>query len=829
MHPDGSALYADALALAGDRRYREADDALTAAAAAAADGDLRARIAGTHAYVLDQLGRPDDAEDLCRETLARDGLTAHTRGVVAGQLGSILLHRGRLAEASEWLGQAIATIPGDPGAVANLRVNRSVVRMQLRDLSGAFDDLEQAVWAFEADGSEIGVAEARHNLGYTALLGGDLVRAIREMSAARPVIAGASTANAAIGDVDMAEALRDAGLVTQAETLLRAAADAFRESGMPQARAEAELHLARSLLRHDPAAAVDTATTAARHFAAVGAGSWADRAHGIRLRALLSGGALDRAGRVVADRVGPDEPEDVARVAAALEAAGLTGDADALRLAHELWQARRGGPAQRLAPIGDNAPLEVRLLAHEVRAERARHAGRGADARRHAAAGLDELTAWRSSFGSLDLQSSLAMHGSTLVLAGIATAVRSRDPALVFEWSERARHLSLQVTPLRPPADPAQAAELSELRMLRADAGGADWTTDPRAVELGERLRRRQWTTTGAGDLERRVELEEAATALGDDTAIVSFVFTGGGLACVAATSARAEVVELPGWEGARGELAALRSDLDVSAAVRSGPMAAVVRRSLDDRLARLSATLLERPLAGVAASRIVLTAPGVLAGVPWTMLPALDGRAVTLAASASRWVHGRRTAGIPLPSDATAVFAAGPRVARGGEEVAVGATHWSGARVLVGGAATVDAVAGEAAGADVLHIAAHGRHALDNPLFSGLELADGALFGYDIDRMPRVPRVVVLSACEAGRSAVRWGEEAVGMTRAWLHAGAEAVIAAPVVVADDDACELLGALHAALAGGRPAASALAAASARTGIRCAFLCHGNGF
>ena len=50
-----------------------------------------------------------------------------------------------------------------------------------------------------------------------------------------------------------------------------------------------------------------------------------------------------------------------------------------------------------------------------------------------------------------------------------------------------------------------------------------------------------------------------------------------------------------------------------------------------------------------------------------------------------------------------------------------------------------------------MLHIAAHGRHASDNPMFSGLELADGALFGYDIDRMPRVPSTVVLSACEVG------------------------------------------------------------------------------
>jgi len=145
------------------------------------------------------------------------------------------------------------------------------------------------------------------------------------------------------------------------------------------------------------------------------------------------------------------------------------------------------------------------------------------------------------------------------------------------------------------------------------------------------------------------------------------------------------------------------------------------------------------------------------------------------------------------------------------------------------GASATVDAVADLAAASSVLHIAAHGRHASDNPLFSGLELADGALFGYDIDRIPRLPDTVVLSACEVGRSSVRWGEEALGMTRTWLHAGTRCVIAAPVVVADDVACELLGGVHAGLAAGESPAEALAAASARTGLVTPFECHGSGF
>nr|WP_017203060.1 hypothetical protein [Microbacterium barkeri] len=77
-------------------------------------------------------------------------------------------------------------------------------------------------------------------------------------------------------------------------------------------------------------------------------------------------------------------------------------------------------------------------------------AGRDRAALHAAADGLDLLTAWQQSFGALDLQASVAMHGSDLMFTGLASAARLRDPAVLFEWSERARHLSQQVAPGRP-------------------------------------------------------------------------------------------------------------------------------------------------------------------------------------------------------------------------------------------------------------------------------------------------------------------------------------------------------------------------------------------
>jgi hypothetical protein len=394
----------------------------------------------------------------------------------------------------------------------------------------------------------------------------------------------------------------------------------------------------------------------------------------------------------------------------------------------------------------------------------------------------------------------------------------------VFDWSERSRHLAQAVVPLRPPRDPGLATDLAELRLLRAADPSGDWLTGPRASVLRDRVRERQWRSTGATGLDRQASLEEVRAALGTGTVLATWVLSGDRLTCLVVTSDETRLVDMGAWQVVRRMLAGLRADLEVTAAVRSGPMVTIATRALEARLAGLSDLLIPPTVSTAGSRRILLTAPGALAGVPWPMLPALRGRPLTLATSATRWVRDRDHVDAPGVG-----FVVGPGVARAAEEVDRASAAWSEAPVLRGDAATVDAVSALASEVGVLHVAAHGRHSADNPLFSGLELADGTLFGYDVDRIPRVPDTMVLSACEVGRSSIRWGEEAIGMTRAWLHAGSRCVIAAPVVVADDVACELLGALHAGLAAGSSPADALAMASGMTGLAAPFQCHGSGF
>ena len=254
-----------------------------------------------------------------------------------------------------------------------------------------------------------------------------------------------------------------------------------------------------------------------------------------------------------------------------------------------------------------------------------------------------------------------------------------------------------------------------------------------------------------------------------------------------------------------RERLDALTADLTMAAAHRDDPLAVPLRAALRARLGVVAEQLVA-PLADrLGDSRVVLTPSGSLAGTPWSLLPGLTGRPLTIPPSATRWLGMR---GAPAPHSVGLV--AGPGVSRGEEEVTRAAAAWWEADLLVGADATTSQVAATASRADVLHLAGHGRHTRENPLFSAVELHDGPWFGYDIDRLDRVPTTVVLSACELGRVSVRAGEEAIGMSAAWLHAGARTVLSSPVLIADDVACDAMARWHGRVARGVAPADALA-------------------
>ncbi|MBE2234627.1 MAG: CHAT domain-containing protein [Anaerolinea sp.] len=108
-----------------------------------------------------------------------------------------------------------------------------------------------------------------------------------------------------------------------------------------------------------------------------------------------------------------------------------------------------------------------------------------------------------------------------------------------------------------------------------------------------------------------------------------------------------------------------------------------------------------------------------------------------------------------------------------------------------------------------VVHMATHGSFRPDNPLFSGLALADGWLTTLDIFNLRLDASLVTLSACQTGRGIVGGGDEVLGLMRALLYAGAASLALTLWTVEDHTTAELMERFYRGLAQGERKGSAL--------------------
>lgn len=111
---------------------------------------------------------------------------------------------------------------------------------------------------------------------------------------------------------------------------------------------------------------------------------------------------------------------------------------------------------------------------------------------------------------------------------------------------------------------------------------------------------------------------------------------------------------------------------------------------------------------------------------------------------------------------------------------------------LLIGKEAKRESLDTGASGCDVLHLACHGLFRVDNPMFSALKLSDGWLTAADVLQYGLDDALVTLSACESGRSRVISGDEVIGLPRAFLGAGAAAVLVSLWVVQDETTAALM-------------------------------------
>ncbi len=695
----------------------------------------------------------------------------------------------------------------DPAQTWALRLNLGQGELGVGNIRAAAEHADAAAAVAARHGLVDLEFKARHNRAVVAFVEGDLPRALTLMRAADAMETAVSRDRSRLDEADV---LLDAGLVDAARRALRIALDAAHREGHRIEEGEIALRLARCDVL------VDDLGTARQHVRAAVAAYRTRQASELVREADLVRATVDVAAgtdlpAVVATLA---ERNDAARTASASDRAALRLEAEARVLLGDVDGAQRclrvldGAGTDSLA-----AGLHDALVRARVEAAR----GHRADAERHVTDGNRLLAAHQFLSSSLDVRAAMALHGRRLAEFDIAAVLRSGTPGDVANTVERWRAISHRINPVSASPDPGLAdltRELRRLRQLLVDSEGAV-TRDiaARVSELEPQIAQREWslaTDAAAGGTAPAVAADQGAAAARDRAAVVVEFFESGGRLHAATLGAEPPRVH---DVGAAAEVAALgtrlRRDLRARAALGpSSPMTPVLARATRASLDAVDAVL--RPL-WRGDDRVVVVPSGSLAAMPWSLLPSLRGRPVTVAPSLTRWVRGPAQGPGRRATEALRAVH-GPGLARSAAEVDAVRAAWAGSD------AAVPAGAGLASSADVLealscarvvHLAAHGVHEPQSPLFSSVRMSDGPVFAHEFPR-PVAAEHVALAACDVGQFSSRPGAEPLGLAVALLSLGATSVLAAVSPVADDLAAEAMVGYHRMLARGTDAAQAWA-------------------
>lgn len=818
MNAEVAQLQARAMTAGDDGQPAVAARHLRKALRLTEDSGMRGRLLLSLAWAESEQGHPREGFDLLDEA---DPLIAEgERPILYAQRALMLKRTGRNDEALVQYNAAIAGLStGEhPLHLVKALNNRSMLHLEAGRVRPARADLHRCRDIAQEHGLGIHVAISRANLGCLDVIAGDLPSALKAFAVARTEYEELIPGRLGNLAMERAKALVAAGLFAEADRELAYAIEQADRQRLSNTYATALLVRAEAaLLGGRPAASAAFAKQAQERFTSLANARWAALAALLELRADHAAGAVDVSGRALA-------------LAARLDRLGLTEDARVASLVAA--RCRAGSPAaQRIAyrygPPRRHDRLDTRLLWRLTLAELA-----PSRADRHLLAGLTALHRHRSQLGSLDLQTGAAVHGRDLAAAGLARALAARSAAAAYRWSERARSQALLLPRVRPPDDPATAAALEELRQLQhalraAELAGRTARGMRTRIEALQRtIRERSWAAPGRAEAVRPApaSLAQVRSGLGG-AALVVHLRSGSALWALVVTDTSGSLIPLGEYRDAEEAVLRLRADLDAQAG-RAMPKRladAVAEATRRDREAVAAATL--APLLPLVGDRDLVVVPtGLLMTTPWPVLPGCSGRPITMAPSATAWLAALRR--LRTPASGPALLVAGPGTERGDAEVREIARAYD-ATILSGASATPAAVLAGLDGARLAHVAAHGLHRSENALFSALELSGGALMGYDLHGVARMPAVMVLSACELGLTDIRPGDETFGMATAMLAAGAATVVASVTRVADDAATAVMTRFHRRVSAGRTPAAALAEAMPPD-TPAGFVCFGAG-
>lgn len=830
-----------------------------------------------HAVDLNNASRAGEARSVLLEAMAlidaageeigaaeRHRLRCNCRITLA--LTEFLLGGLRPARAQLTRAQREAESLGDDDLVARVAYQRANILGRVGDLSGAWHELQAALrrpgaftrsemcsvqlssgmLAFELSkpreallsfreaasvANEVGLAlyerMARHNEGYAVYLLGDLPQALAIMDAAEEIAPDVWLGTVAL---DRARVLLEAGLLADAIEELE---EAGRRTGddEPMLRAELDLERARAhRLLGQREAAFQAAETARERFEQLAASAWTGKARLVALKIELE---RQRSGRGSAGIDVVAEARDLGALARSVGHVDLDRSAQLVLGDALIWRGELDEAQSCLHTVQPNDASTFSESLEGVAVLTDLHIARGAlrRARADLSRAARRLASSAESSASLDLRTARAVHGVRLARADLDLAV-SHGGLAVLESLERWRSATDRMPSLGRPTDHRLAALTEELRAvqsaLRSEEGPKAVDMRRRVKALQREIRSRDWALVSAeGAAAVEIRVREARDALHDLDRDLVWLYPHAGWLCGLSFRANRVVTRrlLPLAQAA--ELAQrIRVDLRTASTRSLGPFSGAVWGSLREAAAQLDDAVL-RPW-GERHTGLVLVTCEEVSALPWALLPSLRGRPLTVSRSLTSFVRHERRDSQSSSEEGHIYVAVGPGLGRASEEARSVGAAWGSADIA--DPSTCAGLAQSLATRSVVHVAAHGSHQVQSPLFSSVTMHDGPVFAHELQGSGVRADHVVLSACETGTASFRPGEEQLGLAAALMSLGARSVVAAVSPVPDDVAEATAVHHHSLLARGVSSDEALASAiAANDPVAAAFLNLGGRF
>ena len=706
--------------------------------------------------------------------------------------------------------------------------NRGAILLLLGRGKEALAAHEAAAAVFAAAGLTLSRVKALNNIGEANRQLADYRRSLDAFERARRLHDSLDAlADKGLLLINTAGAYLELNLYAEALAAYQKAHDVLRHAGMVHDRARALWGMGSTLIARSEFEEAETALAeAADLFAA------ADNVP------LLSGVMLEQAALQEA------RGDHGAAVATARRALGLVSGRE--------WSVQRVYAHLRLADLllpdaaeAESHLLEARRLAERLALPHLRYRlnerlgslrrlqGRDEEARVLLEAAVDEIERLRGTVAHETMRASFLRDKTTayeeLLKLHLAKGGEEGSPS-AFAIAERAKSRALVdlltgvVKESATPADDAVERRIRDLqsdlnvtytRMLGSTEDDGHGMPVPdlrgRAVELEREINQLRLRAAATSDLFAPPEASDSLQNLPSDVTLLAYHLVGDEIVTFFQGQGGMRVVRNP---GSAAKVARLVQQLDVQwDRLGTGREFAERHMTLLERLTQRVLTslykelmeplepLLEEAVKGVsdrtvASRKLVIVPHGLLHRLPFHAL--FDGGSYLLerfevSYAPSAKVYSLCQGRIPRGFDKALVLGvADPSIPAVAEETQAVVRHLPAAQLLRDQQATVEALRSKVPGCSVLHLACHGMFRVDNPMFSSLKVGDGWLAASDVIQLDLAGALVTLSACESGRNEVYAGDELMGLTRAFLGAGATTLVASLWLVQDETTARLM-------------------------------------